>query len=226
MRIALAFVAAASLNILQRLYERVVVPSASPRSSPSTSTMSSSLKDAGFAILGKWRKLRQVPLWKSTAIVLKHWFARRRGEPHGPVFPDRRGERLTRSGIEKRLGAAVREASAKCPSLVDRKVSPHALRHTTAIKASARPCRLTQLLDPVGQGLRPSPRRRRSPRVYLRRRPQHGLEDLPSPSATRDSTAEAGASTAAPTMPSPGNFSAGGSLAQPPTARHARIRSR
>jgi integrase len=84
-------------------------------------------------VLGKGRKLRQVPLWKSTAMLLKQWLPRRAGDPHGPVFPNRRGQRLTRSGVEKRLGTAVRAASAICPSLVDREVSPHTLRHTTAM---------------------------------------------------------------------------------------------
>jgi site-specific recombinase XerD len=40
---------------------------------------------------------------------------------------------MTRSGVEKRLGAAVRAAATICPSLVGRKVSPHTLRHTTAM---------------------------------------------------------------------------------------------
>jgi len=40
---------------------------------------------------------------------------------------------MTRSGIEYRLDKAVREAAATCPSLATRNVSPHTLRHTTAM---------------------------------------------------------------------------------------------
>jgi len=84
-------------------------------------------------VLGKGRKLRQVPLWKSTAKVLRQWLDRCGGSPRDPVFPNRRGQRLTRSGVEKRLRAAVRRASLKCPQLANRRVSPHTLRHTTAM---------------------------------------------------------------------------------------------
>lgn len=84
-------------------------------------------------IHGKGRKQRQVPLWKSTTVLLKQWLARRGGTPNDPVFPNRRGQRLTRSGIEKRLRVAVNAASRTCPSLANRRISPHTLRHTTAM---------------------------------------------------------------------------------------------
>jgi site-specific recombinase XerD len=84
-------------------------------------------------ILGKGRKLRQVPIWKSTAILLKNWIKRCNGGPSDPVFPNRQQKHMTRSGVEKRLRAAVRAAVAVCPSLVGRKISPHTLRHTTAM---------------------------------------------------------------------------------------------
>ncbi len=84
-------------------------------------------------VLGKGRKLRQIPLWKTTAILIKNWLKRCGSSPGDPVFPNRHGKHMTRSGVEKRLGAAVRVAAAVCPSLVGRKVSPHTLRHTTAM---------------------------------------------------------------------------------------------
>lgn len=40
---------------------------------------------------------------------------------------------MTRSGIEKRQHGVVRRAAATCPSLNGRKISPHTLRHTTAM---------------------------------------------------------------------------------------------
>lgn len=84
-------------------------------------------------LLGKGRKQRTVPLWKSTADQLRGWEARIGPEPNGHLFPNRRGEPLSRSGVEKRLRDAVAEAAERCPSLRGRKVSPHTMRHTTAM---------------------------------------------------------------------------------------------
>ncbi len=84
-------------------------------------------------VLGKGRKLRSIPLWKGTAAVLKAWLERRAAGPRDPVFPNRQGVRMTRSGIEKRLHAAVRKATATCPSLGGKRISPHTVRHTTAM---------------------------------------------------------------------------------------------
>jgi len=49
------------------------------------------------------------------------------------VFPNRAGHPLSRSGVEKRLGLAIRKAAERCPSLLARPISPHTLRHTTAM---------------------------------------------------------------------------------------------
>ncbi len=84
-------------------------------------------------LLGKGRKQRTVPLWKSTAEQLRSWEARIGPEPNGYLFPNRRGERLSRSGVEKRLRDAVAEAAERCRSLRGKKVSPHTMRHTTAM---------------------------------------------------------------------------------------------
>ena len=84
-------------------------------------------------VLAKGRKLRSIPLWKSTAVLLKSWLERRVAGSRDPVFPNRRGERMTRSGVEKRLRVAIRSSTAKCPSLARRRISPHTLRHTTAM---------------------------------------------------------------------------------------------
>jgi site-specific recombinase XerD len=82
---------------------------------------------------GKGRKERVVPLWKSTATQLNAWFKHIDRSPHAPVFPNRAGNRLSRSGAEQRLRLAIEHASQRCPSLLDRRISPHILRHTTAM---------------------------------------------------------------------------------------------
>jgi site-specific recombinase XerD len=91
------------------------------------------VRGTSVRILGKGRKLRQVPLWKSTAALLRSWLDRIGKDSDGPVFPNRWGRSLTRSAVEKRLRLAVKAASATCPSLEGRRISPHTLRHTTAM---------------------------------------------------------------------------------------------
>jgi site-specific recombinase XerD len=82
---------------------------------------------------GKGRKERVVPLWKSTAAQLRAWLPHVDRSPHAPVFPNRAGELLSRSGVEHRLRVALTKASERCASLATRRISPHTLRHTTAM---------------------------------------------------------------------------------------------
>lgn len=82
---------------------------------------------------GKGRKERVIPLWKSTAKQLRAWFRHIDRRSGAPVFPNRSGQHLSRSGVEKRLSVAIRKASERCPSLLTRPISPHTLRHTTAM---------------------------------------------------------------------------------------------
>jgi integrase/recombinase XerD len=88
---------------------------------------------ASVHIHGKGRKERAVPLWKATAGLLGDWLTETAGDEHGPLFPNRFGKRLSRSGVEERLDRAVVTARDQCPSLAGKSVSPHTLRHTTAM---------------------------------------------------------------------------------------------
>jgi integrase/recombinase XerD len=82
---------------------------------------------------GKGRKERTVPLWRDTRRQLQGWMRRLPADPETPLFPNRRAERLTRSGVQTRLNAACQQAARTCPSLHPRRVTPHLLRHTTAM---------------------------------------------------------------------------------------------
>jgi site-specific recombinase XerD len=84
-------------------------------------------------IRGKGRKERVVPLWKQTATALAQWEKRLPPAPMGPLFPNARGQPLSRSGVEDRLKRAVSKASESCASLRGKAVSPHTIRHTTAM---------------------------------------------------------------------------------------------
>lgn len=82
---------------------------------------------------GKGRKERVIPLWKTTADQLRTWLSHMDSSPGAPVFPNRAGVRLSRSGVQYRLSVALATATNNCPSLAGRRVSPHTLRHTTAM---------------------------------------------------------------------------------------------
>lgn len=83
---------------------------------------------------GKGRKLRSVPLWDTTVSEIRAWLRSNpslRGE--AALLPNRGGQAMSRSNVAQRLALAVSRASAEQPSLLDKRVSPHTLRHTTAM---------------------------------------------------------------------------------------------
>ena len=82
---------------------------------------------------GKGRKERSTPLWKDTVSQIRQWLVHIDSSNNAPLFPNRKAQRLTRSGIEDRLRKAVVAATKICPSLAGKEVSPHMLRHTTAM---------------------------------------------------------------------------------------------
>lgn len=84
-------------------------------------------------IHGKGRKERQVPLWPSTARLLKHWLQQNPRAPQKPLFTNRSGGSLTRIGITERLQLAARKAAQQYPELAKRRISPHLLRHSLAM---------------------------------------------------------------------------------------------
>lgn len=83
--------------------------------------------------VGKGRKERCTPLDKPTVTVLRDWLTERAGQPTDPVFPTRRGRRMSRDAFQARLTKYQPIAAQACPSLVARKLAPHILRHTTAM---------------------------------------------------------------------------------------------
>lgn len=86
-----------------------------------------------LALHGKGRKQRTVPLWKRTSRIIREWLPQIERSPQNPLFPNRFGKAMTRSGVEKQLNAAVRKARQRCHSLINKRVSPHIIRHTTAM---------------------------------------------------------------------------------------------
>jgi len=82
---------------------------------------------------GKGRKQRVIPLWKNTATELRGWLGKINNAPEAPVFPNRSGAPISRSGVRDRLARAVALAEQHCPSLSGQHISPHTLRHSTAM---------------------------------------------------------------------------------------------
>jgi site-specific recombinase XerD len=82
---------------------------------------------------GKGRKQRCVPLTSSTVRVLRAWLRERGGLPSEPLFPTRTGRRLSDDAVERRVAIYKDRAAQHCPSLATKKLTPHTLRHTTAM---------------------------------------------------------------------------------------------
>jgi site-specific recombinase XerD len=81
---------------------------------------------------GKGRKERAVPLWTKTARALQTWFRELSDRETNLAFVSARGGKLTRNGVDYILQQAVEQAVNECPSLRDKKITPHVVRHTTA----------------------------------------------------------------------------------------------
>ena len=83
---------------------------------------------------GKGRKQRSVPLWRSTVKALRAWLhVNPQFEVTSPLLPNRDGKGMTRSNVAKRLSLAVSAAAVQYPHLMQQRVSPHTIRHTTAM---------------------------------------------------------------------------------------------
>jgi len=89
---------------------------------------------AAVHLLGKGRKHRSVPLWKPTIVLLRDWMKRLSdSRPEAFPFPNRNGGRLTRSNVTQRLDLSVVSATQSQSGLNGRSISPHTIRHTTAM---------------------------------------------------------------------------------------------
>jgi site-specific recombinase XerD len=83
---------------------------------------------------GKGRKQRAVPLWKSTAQETRAWLRlNAQLTADSALLPNRDGAAMTRANVTLRLRLAVQVAGKTMPSLVKRAVTPHTIRHTTAM---------------------------------------------------------------------------------------------
>jgi site-specific recombinase XerD len=82
---------------------------------------------------GKGRKERSTPLRRETLRVLEAWLKERGGGADDPLFPTIRGGKLSRDALERIVERHILAATKKCPTLVGKRISPHVLRHSTAM---------------------------------------------------------------------------------------------
>ena len=92
---------------------------------------------ATVSCTGKGRKKRTTPLTPATAAALRKWIAEHNGRPDDPLFPGPRGRPLTRDAIRRLIDRHAVAATNTCPSLATKNVTPHVLRHTTAMQLLA-----------------------------------------------------------------------------------------
>lgn len=83
---------------------------------------------------GKGRKQRSTPLWKSTIQEIRAWLKSNPAlDADAALLPNRDGQPMTRCNVTQRLNIAVARAAKTVSSLSKRKISPHTIRHTTAM---------------------------------------------------------------------------------------------
>jgi integrase/recombinase XerD len=65
--------------------------------------------------------------------VLRTWLAELGLGPDGALFPTRAGRRLSRDAVERLVVKHAATAQAACPSIKEKNVTPHTLRHSAAM---------------------------------------------------------------------------------------------
>ena len=129
--------------------------------------------DSTIHVCGKGRKERIIPLWKETATAMRYWLVvRDKSVCASEFFLNAQGQPMTRSGFKYILSKHVCAAASKLPSLAEKKISPHTLRHTCAMHT----LQATQDIRKVSLWLGHADIK--STEIYLRSDPSKKLEAL------------------------------------------------
>jgi len=81
--------------------------------------------------LGKGRKERRTPLGKATVAALREWL--KEPKTDHVIFANRTGESMSADNVWSLLKKYQKIAELNCMSLKQKRLSPHVLRHTTAM---------------------------------------------------------------------------------------------
>ncbi len=92
---------------------------------------------AHVSCTGKGRRHRATPLTGTTNAIMTAYLDHRATKPGTALFCGPRGQHLSRDALEHRLAVHLAKARAHCPSLTEKTVTMHALRHTAAMNLLA-----------------------------------------------------------------------------------------
>jgi len=82
---------------------------------------------------GKGRKDRCTPLTRPTVKILTAWLRESPGSDDDALFLSSRGGSLSSDAVQRLVAKHTAVAAARCPSLAGKTVTPHTLRHSTAM---------------------------------------------------------------------------------------------
>lgn len=89
---------------------------------------------SSIRLYGKGRKQRTLPLWRTTVSELRQWLRSNPDfKPESALLPRKDGAPMTRANVSRRLERAVQAAAVKHPELTGLNISPHVIRHSTAM---------------------------------------------------------------------------------------------
>ena len=87
----------------------------------------------GLRMMGKGRRLRILPLWAETRTAFVDWLNIRPTAQDCHLFLNARGQAMTRQGFAHLLARHVEIAQQVQPSIADKRITAHVLRHTCAV---------------------------------------------------------------------------------------------
>ena len=90
---------------------------------------------AQIKLLGKGNKYRSCPIWDETVEALDDYLKQRTAKDPAEkkLFLNANGSPITRFGVRYIILKYAEKAKNKCPSIASKTVSPHTIRHTTAM---------------------------------------------------------------------------------------------
>ena len=83
---------------------------------------------------GKGRKQRCTPLTRTTVQALRAWVREQGKDEAKFLFPSTRGGQLSHDSVQYLVTKYATSAAISCPTLRKKRVTPHVLRHTTAME--------------------------------------------------------------------------------------------
>lgn len=84
--------------------------------------------------VGKGRKERCTPITQHVSVALQAWLREPRHSNSDVLFPTMRGCRLSADAVQYLVAKNVSIAKSTCPSLKNKRVTPHVLRHSAAME--------------------------------------------------------------------------------------------